>query len=308
MNLSMPLSPRAVLQQVAQALPIACRQDVIIIGSLAAGYYFFADGGHEAIRTKDVDCMFSPHAKVVAAAVSVTEELLGLAWTQRQGDAWSAPGHEACPTEELPLVRLKPPGGSDWFLELLGAPDAWQPNAPPRQFHRMVTTAGHFAVCSFGFLALVEHEPVMTELGVRVARPEMMALANLLHHPAIGPERMSGTSWKRSNKDLGRVLALAYLALARDRRNGTDEFDGWAAQMWAALQSRFTEHAPLLAQQAGQGLHALLDSPADLAQALEIAHLGLLASVSVDQRAFVATGRRLLADVIEPLEALAAPG
>jgi len=298
-----------VLQQVAKALPESSRQDVIIIGSLAAGYYFFADGGDEAIRTKDVDCMFSPYAKVVAAAISVTEELLGLAWTQRQGDTWSAPGDSACPTEELPLVRLQPPGGSNWFLELLGAPDAWQPGAPSRQFHRMETSAGHFAVCSFGFLAFVEHEPVMTELGVRVARPEMMALANLLHHPVIGPEVMSGTAgWKRSNKDLGRVLALAYLAMARDRRNNTDEFDGWAAQMWAALQSRFPQHVPRLAMQAGHGLRALLGSSADLAQALEIANLGLLASVNVNLDGFVATGKRLLAEVVEPLEELASTG
>lgn len=44
------LSPGDVLSQVARALPEACRQDVIVIGSLAAGYYFFADEGDKAIR------------------------------------------------------------------------------------------------------------------------------------------------------------------------------------------------------------------------------------------------------------------
>jgi hypothetical protein len=47
----------------------------------------------------------------------------------------------------------------------------------------------------------------------------MMALANLLHHPSIGSETMNGLiggrEIKRSNKDLGRVLALAQLSEAR---------------------------------------------------------------------------------------------
>lgn len=36
MTLSIPISPNAVLAQVAQALPPHCRQDVIIIGSRQA--------------------------------------------------------------------------------------------------------------------------------------------------------------------------------------------------------------------------------------------------------------------------------
>jgi hypothetical protein len=84
--------PKDVLSKVAQALPETCRQDVIIIGSLAAGYNFFADDGDKAIRTKDVDCMFSPHTKAVAAAVQVTEELLAAKWEQRRGTDWGESG------------------------------------------------------------------------------------------------------------------------------------------------------------------------------------------------------------------------
>ena len=36
------LSPDAVMAQIAAALPDDCRQNVIIVGSLAAGYHFFA--------------------------------------------------------------------------------------------------------------------------------------------------------------------------------------------------------------------------------------------------------------------------
>lgn len=48
----------------------------------------------------------------------------------------------------------------------------------------------------------------------------MMALANMLEHPEIRPETMSiliaGRENKRSNKDLGRVLAIAHLASIRN--------------------------------------------------------------------------------------------
>lgn len=298
------MAPRSVLSQVAWALPQACRQDVIIIGSLAAGYFFFADDGDKSIRTKDVDCMFSPHAKAVATAAQVTEDLLAAGWAPRQGTEWSKPGSPADPTERLPLVRLKPPGSSDWFVELLGAPDAWDSNARLKQFHRVATSAGDFAICSFGFLGLAEHDPVVTPYGVRIARPEMMALANMLHHPGIGPERMSGTLWKRANKDLGRVLVLAYLTVARDRRAGSNELEAWPNAMWAALQAKFPAASTTLARQAGMGVRALLASPEDIDQALAIANVGLLASMNVHRDAFVATGRRFLNEVIEPLEEL----
>ena len=305
MNIIPPISPKDVLSQVSLALPKACWQDVIIIGSLAAGYYYFADDGDKAIRTKDIDCMFSPHAKAVAAAAQVTEELLAAKWEQRQDTNWSKPGSPADPTDKLPMVRLKPPGGSDWFVELLGAPDAWDPKAPMKQFHRVTTSRGDFAICSFGFLGLAEHEPKATPYGVRIARPEMMALANLLHHPQIGPELISGTMWKRANKDLGRALALAYLAVARDRRLGSNEFEAWPNAMWAAIQSKFPSDSADLAQQAGTGVRALLASPQDIDQALSIANLGLLASMNVDRHAFAATGRRFLSEVMDPLAELA---
>ncbi len=307
MKLQAALSPAEVLAQVAQALPPDVRGNVIIIGSLAAGYHFFAGDGDRAIRTKDVDCLFSPHSKAVAAATEVTDQLIRANWTLREGQDWSQPGKKEDREEDLPMVRLRPPGEmtSPWFLELLSAPPAFEPAAPGKKLRRVETSIGHFAICSFDFLALAESEPLETAHGVRIARPEMMALANLLHHPMIAVTLIAGTDYKRSNKDLGRVLALAYLTIQRDRRNNTEELGTWAGCMWGALKEKFGDHAQQLASRAGAGLRALQDSPADLAQALHIANQGLLASMDVSVQAFHATGARFVAEVIEELESLA---
>lgn len=297
-----PLTPDAVMTQIAASLPEDCRPNVIIIGSLAAGYHFFSGDGQRSIRTKDVDCMFSPHAKAVAAAGQVTERLLEADWQQRKEGEWAEPGNAQTPDDELPMIRLKPPGaegGSDWFLELLGAPDT--KSGQDKTFHRVQTRLGHFAICSFNYLALAECSPVETTHGVRVARPEMMALANLLHHPKIGPDLIKGTETKRSNKDLGRVVALAWLTAERDRRNGTEELESWARRMGEALRECFPGRAKQLAQGAGTGLRELMASDGDRDEALSICSKGLLASMEVGREAFEATGRRLIQLVIEPL-------
>jgi len=307
MKLEASLSPSEVLAQVAAALPAEVRPNVIIIGSLAAGYAFFAGDGARAIRTKDVDCLFSPHSKAIAAAAEVTDQLIRADWKLREGPDWGQPGKKEDDEQDLPMVRLRPPGAgvSPWFLELLSAPPAFEPGAPGKKLRRVETSIGHFAICSFDFLALAEWNPLLTAHGVHIARPEMMALANLLHHPMIADTLIAGTNYKRSNKDLGRVLALAFLTVQRDRRDGTDELGGWALAMWKALNDKFGDLAPKLAHQAGSGLRSLLDSRADLEQALRIANLGLLASMEVSVEGFIATGARMLAEVIEPLEQLA---
>jgi hypothetical protein len=292
---------------VASALPADVRGNVIIIGSLAAGYHFFAGDGVRAIRTKDVDCLFSPHSKAIAAAAEVTDKLIEARWTLNQGRKWNQPGRKEDAVGDLPLVRLRPPVETEapWYLELLSAPPAFNPGVLGKDYRRVETSIGDFAICSFAFLSLTEWQPLDTEHGLRIARPEMMALANLLHHPTITDTLIEDTEYKRSNKDLGRVLALAYLANLRDRRDGSEDLDAWAGRMWRALQEKFGDQAPRLAANAGAGLRALLASPADLDQALRISNLGLLASLDVSVEAFRATGARVLVNVIEELEALA---
>lgn len=298
-----PISPDEVMAKIAAALPADCKENVIIIGSLAAGYHYFSNDGQRSIRTKDVDCMFSPYAKAVDSAKRATESLLKASWTPRTSGDWSKAGNATTELEELPMIRLKPPGATeedDWFLELLGAPD--DQSNEPKVYQRVETSGGHYAICSFNFLALAEWEPIETKHGTRIARPEMMALANMLHHTAIRPELIRGTEHKRSNKDLGRVLALAWLAVRRDSINGTQELDAWAQRMSDALKARFPTRAKELAFSAGLGIRALMKSDADMDQALRICNLGLLASLEVNRDAYKAIGNQFLQRVIDLLE------
>lgn len=295
------LAPSAVLQQVAEALPPTCREQVIIIGSLAAAYHFFEKDSGKELRTKDVDCMLAPHAKAVAAARDVTEQLLAAKWTRRTADPqWAKAGTADQAAEDLPLVRLNPPANSAWFIELMGVPSEANNGVPVKAYERLTTSIGDFALCSFGFLGLAEWKPNDTPFGIRTASPEMMALANLLHHPEIRPETMSGDSFgrtplKRSNKDLGRVLALAYLT-------SPNELETWPGRWIDALTTKYPSRARELALTAGSGLRQLLLSEDDLDQATLTCSLGLLSSMDVSRDMLAGTGQRVLAEVIESLE------
>ncbi len=299
------LTPSEVMEQVARALPAAALGHVIIVGSLAAGYNFFSGDGAASMRTKDVDMLLSPHAVAVDAAVEVTEALLDANWTQKYDERFGKAGRPEDDVKSLPVVRLRPPAGEDaragWFLELLSAPPAYEAGTDDKKERRLHTKAGDFVIPSFDYLALAEWQPLSTQPGVLMARPEMMALANMLHHPEISDTLIADTPWKRSNKDLGRVLVLAHLTLARDRRDGTTELDQWASRMWDALREKFGGHARELALRAGRGIDALLASETDLEQALRIANLGLLASLDIGMRAIEATGRQFQEDVLRQL-------
>ena len=54
------ISPADVLAQVVAALPEEMIDDVVIIGSLAAGLHFFGGDSDAQVRTKDIDCLLSP--------------------------------------------------------------------------------------------------------------------------------------------------------------------------------------------------------------------------------------------------------
>jgi hypothetical protein len=293
-----------VLEQVTASIPEDCRQNIIIIGSLAAGYYFFGDAPDLQVRTKDVDCLLSPRIEAIAAAQTVADRLFAEEWQLRTVSAWDKPGNVETPEDQLPVVRLRPPGSTEWFIELLTVPESEDDLG--RRYIRLETSQGHFSLVSFGFLSLAEYQPIPTTFGVAIARPEMMALANLLHHPMIGPEKMSGLlggrEIKRSNKDLGRVLAIAYLSEARQE----DALLDWPS-LWAdALQQRFPSKWQELAMRAGSGIRQLLltANEPDLEEAHHSCVSGLLVSRRPELGQLRATAERLIQDVIFPLEKL----
>lgn len=145
------LSHKTILALIGNAIPPELQKNMIIIGSLAAAYAFFDDRSGEGVRTKDVDCMLSPSGKAIPVAKDVTQKLLNNAWTYRPSKEFPAPGTKDLAAKDLPLVRLNPPGETEWFIELLCPSSAQNQGKAERHFERVETDKGHFALVSFGF-------------------------------------------------------------------------------------------------------------------------------------------------------------
>ncbi len=167
----------------------------------------------------------------------------------------------------------------------------------------MAIDEGHFGLPAFRFLSVTAYKPErIDQFGINYARPQMMALANLLEHPEIKPDRMSslfeGRSIKRSNKDLGRVLAIGYLAEEKDQ----SDLRLWGHEWEHTLKSCFPKEWKRLASNSGKGLRTLLISDEDLEEAHHTCAYGLLSSYGVSQEELKEVGDRILGDAIETLE------
>ncbi len=116
------VSPRNVLAEVAAIIPPEVHPNIVVIGSLAAGYWLFQRDKSFGVRTKDVDCVLLPHFSAVEKGRAVAETLLGAGWQPRNEGDFGVAGNAGTPDGRLPAVRLYPPGGGEWFIELLTEP------------------------------------------------------------------------------------------------------------------------------------------------------------------------------------------
>ncbi len=293
------IAPQFVLEQVAKAVPSDCHGNLIVIGSLAAGFHFFGGDGSLQVRTKDIDCVISPRLEAIEASKTVAERLLANGWEQRTEGGRGLAGTGATRVEDLPVIRLYPPGSRAWFIELLTVPASEFEEG--RGWTRVQLGTGHWGLPSYQFLSIATYKPISTRFGISYAQPRMMALANLLEHPQIKPDLMSslfeGRAIKRSNKDLGRVLAIA-------RLSSDQEIAAWPTAWQEALEETFPAQWRAFASRAGEGLSALLASVHDLDEALHTCNTGLLVSKQQTPEQFRALGNRLFQDAVQPLVAI----
>ena len=114
---------------------------------------------------------------------------------------------------------------------------------------------------------------------------------------------IGGREIKRSNKDLGGVLAR----MARERRAEGHTLVTWGDLWVEALQARFPDRWREFALQAGRGLRELLsqEREADFEEAYHTCGPRSAASQPPTPAALRIAGERIIVEAIEPLEAAA---
>lgn len=287
--------PKEVLDQVASALPPNVKKNMIIVGSLAAAYWLFENDASIGVRTKDVDCVLSPHVEAIGAGRAIAETLLANGWEPKRGGEFGEPGDAKTEDGLLPAIRLFPPYSKDWFIELLTEPKA-APQEKMNLTRVVIDQVGHFGLPSFPFLKAATYHAAQTEFGIRCALPEMMMLHHLLENPTIKPKTTNETSIKRIHKDLGRVLAIA-------RLSAPDSWESWPPMWENCLREIFPERKMALVETLGNGLKELVENAADLQQAVDTCVSGLLSGRNASADQLQVTGMRLLTFVVDEVKA-----
>lgn len=266
------LEPRKILADLAGHLEESLRENLVVVGSLAAAHHAGRRLRRRGVATKDADLLVHPAGDEKFAGV-LMDKLLGKGWvrsTMKFKECHPLP--ISTPPEKCRAIRLHPPGSTGFYLEVLGVPEldqtelvVWKP---------VDANDGRYALPAFRFMGVAIEGATLAAHGFRCALPSSMALANLLSHPALGTQRMTDDFGNkvelRSAKDLGRALAMWRLE-PDDRARA-----GWMAAWIEGIQRRFPATWRDLAPTAGKGLRELMGNPPALREAYALAGRGLL--------------------------------
>lgn len=288
------LDPRVLFTLIASHLPKDLHENVLIVGSLAAAYHHREQLQTQAVNTKDADMVVRPAGALIECR-EMALRLLEEGWRRHPAKCFPRTRPDDA---DLRTIRLLPPESDAYYLELLGLPELGQTER--QKWVPIELDDGWYGLPCFRYFAVTGQDPVPSDEGIHYSAPAMMALANLLAHREIGPELMSepifGRTLLRAAKDLGRVLALAWLA-------GAAGVDQWAELWRLALQKCYPTDHDELARHVGDGLRDILTDYDILEQARHANEVGLLRGKRVTVEQIRAVGERLLVFVVEPLEA-----
>lgn len=294
MNQSFPiLDAESLLQQVAKQVPTGLRANVVVIGSIATAWAFRDVSGTHTVATKDIDLLLRPAVDAVATAETLGQELLDDGWQPRFPNGIQ-PGTKDTPDNDLPALRLSPPGQSDnWFVELLGESPSAQ--VTRKHWRRIHTGMGDFGLPSFRYMGVAVHSPEDTDFGLRIARPACMALAHLLEHAEPDRTPISGLAGTppRFTKDVGRAVSLWWLAREQSPLAG----EQWLAQWRDTLAALYPSREAEMKAAARGGLSSLGDY---LRDAHAIALNGVLAPHGTTLEAY----RRAYASLLDLIDRL----
>jgi len=293
------IDPVVIFDLLAHHVPRDLRQHLLVAGSLAAAYHHRDQLRDHAVNTKDADVVVQP-AGAVKEAAAVARRLVADGWKPVDGcfpqPTPEPPGGRNDP-EWLRAIRLRPKGTDSFFVELLAFPSTEQ--SKMLFWTPCKLDDGWYGLPSFRYLGLVLGHTHKTPSGISYAAPSMMALANLLAHQTIDRSAViktlqAGREILRAAKDLGRVLALAWLTDPAELRT-------WPELWRSALRKRFPKEHTGLAARAGDGLRALLADPDALDQARHSVDIGLLAGHGLNVANLSAVAAQLLGLVLDPL-------
>jgi hypothetical protein len=251
------------------------------------------------VNTKDADVVVQP-AGAIKECTAIASRLLDDGWLPTEAcypRTTTKPKDPAAAADWLRAIRLRPRRTESFFVELLAFPQVSQKDNLIWRPCRLAD--GWYGLPCFRFLGLTTFGQQTVTSGLSYAAPAMMALANLLSHPTLQRDVRIATpvgsqQIMRSAKDLGRVLALAWLTKP-------SELATWPNLWREALRKRFPKEHVELAHRAGDGLRALLADHDALDQARHSVDVGLLSGHGIDAANLAAVGAQVVGLVLEPL-------